>query len=358
MPYKTKILTFGVLLGILPLLGATCGGDPVDAGILRSHDGAVTFEYANFIDEDNTVGDKNVLSILINSKNPDQIIIGTEGNGFFFTENKGNNWAAIPLGGGSGFSAALDPTNSEIIYFGIDRRIFRTSDGGRSFTKIYVDQSSNIRGILVDPLENDTIYAIVDNGRFIATTDAGENWEARKHIFGVVPNELIMDPEDPQRIYMSTANHGVYFTKDGGYTFKNPGEPTLRTFEDKAVAIRDIDINPFNTEQLLAATSFGLFVSNDKSLTWELVNTIVPPGSTELQSCVYHPSVEDAIFFGAANKMYISQDLGKSWAVVALPTSRGVNQIAIDPENVNAIYLGIYGTPPEKEPLQLIKFGD
>ncbi|MBI5757609.1 MAG: exo-alpha-sialidase, partial [Planctomycetales bacterium] len=83
---------------------------------------------------------------------------------------------------------------------------------------------------LTDP---DTVYAGVEDAALFRTTDGGQNWQElaglRGHgsgaqwapgAGGMGLHTILLDPSNPQRIYIAISAAGVFRTDDGGVTWK------------------------------------------------------------------------------------------------------------------------------------------
>ncbi len=121
---------------------------------------------------------------------------------------------------------AVAPSNPEIVWVGSgEANIFRssnpgcgvwkTSDGGESWTHMGLEETFTISRILVHPENPDIVYVAASGHEWTQnkerglykSTDGGESWE--KILYkgpesGV--NDLVMDPRDPEVLYATTMN--------------------------------------------------------------------------------------------------------------------------------------------------------
>jgi len=267
---------------------------------------------------------------------------------------------------------AIAPSNQEIVWVGTgEANIFRSSnpgcgvwktvDGGESWTHMGLEESFTISRILVHPENPDIVYVAAsghewtenkERGLF-KTTDGGENWE--KILYkgpesGV--NDLVMDPRDPEILYATTwqrtrlkwndprtyANHknnGVWKTSNGGKNWKqlSDGLP-----ESKFMGRTGIDVARSNPDVIYA------FV-DDYEVAFKAEEG-------ELDS--YGRPKEDVIK-GAT--LYRSNDAGESWEQVSGLTEESKKymsrhsgtygwvfaQMRVDPNDENRVYtLGLW----------------
>ncbi len=357
---RKKTLLLGLVLTPLFVIGAGCGGGPKDAGILRSLDGAQTFEAKNNVSGQNALASQNVLRIVFNPSNPKEIVVGTQGAGFYFSDNQGDSWANVAFPKGNGNAIAIDPSDEDFLYFALDTKIEKSLDSGKSFREVYVDQTGVVNDLIIDGRDHKKILAVSSSGNFLVSGDQGETWRATAFIEGT-PKKILLDPNDSNHIYVTTDKKGVVQSTDGGLKFNNTAyanfQKSLKTSNNSLYKISDLSVNPFDAQHVLLASDFGLVETKDAGKTFELLPTLVIPQSVPLRSVAFHPTIKNAVFLSALNKFYTSTDLAQSWSVVELPTSREVYDIAISPQNPNEMYLAIKGAAKSGAPIDFIKFG-
>jgi len=104
-------------------------------------------------------------------------------------------------------SIAFDPENSDITYVGCDDEIIATTDGGRTWKKLF---ASGAWAILVDPRNSSHLWAASLDIKPFETWDAGVTWLPMK---GEIPltsrvTDMVWD-EKREIVYVAT-NTGVY----------------------------------------------------------------------------------------------------------------------------------------------------
>lgn len=354
--YK-KILLLSISLLGLSLTGASCfSRESADGGILRSLDGARTFEFKNVIDEKRTLALTSVNTVFINPDIPDQVLIGTNGAGYFVTQDQGESWKSVAFSEGDARAIAADPKDTNTLYLVVDNKIYRTKDNGVNFETIFVDQSGVIRDIHLDPINSKRVYALSSTGSFMTSSDGGDHWQA-KALIDATTRRFSIDPVDPQKIYLTTVENGLYISKDAGANFSNSAFSLDTDQFGEANNTFDVAINPQNHNQVFVGTAHGLFRSDNAGEDWSFIQTLVVPNGPWLRTVTFHPSIANTLLFSSSNKLYISSDLGVSWSVVEIPTTREVTDIAFAPSDPNEVYLAIGGSGTTKQPIDIIKFG-
>ncbi len=169
-----------------------------------------------------------VNTLAINPNNSDEIIAGFASGGVFRTIDNGANWDPIfddqsDLNIGD---ITYDSNNPSTIYVGtgdpnisgfpkIGSGIFKSVDGGDSWTYIGLEESSIISRIHVAPTNSDVLYVSTMGLPFIKTTDrglyksedGGDTWQQKLMIndsTGVI--DMVVNPDDHNILYAAGWN--------------------------------------------------------------------------------------------------------------------------------------------------------
>ncbi|HET9368700.1 MAG TPA: hypothetical protein VFO19_00570, partial [Vicinamibacterales bacterium] len=149
------------------------------------------------------------------------------GNGIYRSNDAGRTWTHLGLRDGQQIpKLVIDPTNADRIFVAVyghpygpneERGIFRSTDGGKSFQKIwYRDPDTGGKDVDIDPSNPDTIYmttaetrqgpwensAWTGEGGIYKSTDGGNTW--RQLTQGLPPvqtAEIAVAPSDPKRLF-------------------------------------------------------------------------------------------------------------------------------------------------------------
>jgi len=145
---------------------------------------------------------------------------------------------------------------------GTARGIFKSTDGGDTWTNVYSTGTSNYLEIACDSLNN--IYAANVSNGLIISTDGGQN-------FTVVPastfggsNVNTVACGKNGHIFVGVTNGGVWRSTDYGVTFANTSALTN--------TIVSIAVDKFNADRIYAGSSSaslnGFFISTDGGATF------------------------------------------------------------------------------------------
>jgi len=146
-----------------------------DGGVLKSTDGGVTWDMLTDHFSTLSVGD-----VAIDPNDPNTVYVGLgeanlagdnyDGDGVYRTTDGGVSWTNIGLAQTKRIGrVAVHPTDSDIIFvagagaqFSADsaRGIYRTTDGGTTWSKVlYISDSTSAIDLRIDPTHPDTVYA-------------------------------------------------------------------------------------------------------------------------------------------------------------------------------------------------------
>jgi hypothetical protein len=213
-------------------------------------------------------------------------------------------------------------------YYTLGDGVYKSTDAGRTWQHMGLDATGHIGRILVDPGNADSVYVCAIGQAFRAqpergvfhTNDGGKTWQ---HVLKVDENtgcsDLAMDPHDPKTLYAGMwqliihrydlhsggPGSGVYVTRDGGATWNKITGHGLPPADHPLgkIAVAVAASNPGRVYALVQdAPAPGLYRSNDRGETWQLVNQSHLPAerasyytrmavSPDDENLLYFPSV-------------------------------------------------------------------
>ncbi|HEV3469116.1 MAG TPA: peptidoglycan-binding protein [Pyrinomonadaceae bacterium] len=169
------------------------------------------------------------------------------------------------------------------------------------------------------------------------------NWAVTGPMGGDV-RSLVIDPQDPSRIYFGTIDGQIYASSDGGASWSR-----LEGFNRPGLLIDNILIDAEDSRIIYAAAhrhkqSGGFFKSTDGGRTWREVEQLKNEAIHSLRQSPLNP---DTLLIGTNNGIYRSETAGESWEKLPTTGMTNVNieSIAIDPRDDRAIYAGSWHLP-------------
>jgi ligand-binding sensor domain-containing protein len=118
-------------------------------------------------------------------------------------------------------SVVIAPSNANRLYVGTTNGVFRTDNAAGSWTATGSLPNTRVKSLAVMYENSSSLYVGLDDYGVYASVDGGATWQARRAGLGNVDvRALVMDPFNAQTIYAGVENNrGVYRSMDGGLTW-------------------------------------------------------------------------------------------------------------------------------------------
>jgi len=253
------------------------------------------------------------------------------GPGVFKSADGGSTWQARSRGLNAGLitSFAVSRTLPQALYAGSNGQgVFRSDDGGDIWSQVNHGLTNwNVQALAIDPTDSRTVYAGTSNGLF-KTTDGGASWTLRSQ--GPI-HEVAVDPEHSATVFAASLTE-VFRSTDGGGTWQ-------RVFTTPVgLEIQALAAGPGSKVYLGAWSphfSDKLFwASRDGGETWEAPATMAG-GVFGLQ---VDPENGDSVNAAIGSVLGRSLDGGTTWSYKQVPL--GTTSVAVDPGDPEAVYTG------------------
>ena len=294
-----------------------------------------------------TQGSFSIGWVAIEAARPNVVWVGTGernsqrsvayGDGVYKSEDGGRSWMNLGLTTSEHIGRIVfNPKDGNVVYVaaqgplwspGGDRGLFKTTDGGKSWTQVLkISENTGVTDVVLDPRNPDVLvaaayqrrrhfYTLIDGGPesvIHRSTDGGKTWT--KVTAGLPAEELgriglAISPVNPDVLYanVEAANGkgGIFRSSDNGVTwekrsdfnqgamyygdiFADPvnvdrvyipdvifqvsddGGKTLRALGQRNMHVDNhiIWVDPKNTNHLLVGNDGGLYRSFDRAATW------------------------------------------------------------------------------------------
>lgn len=351
-----KRLFFPLVLSCLLLLGAGCVTKQTAAGpmgVFRSTDKGDKWEAVSAFPTPQGV--KSITGIKVyrifeDPSDPNAFYLGTRGQGLYYTYNNGDSWQAVDFMAGKFiYALAVDPKDKCTIYASDGAHIYKSADCSRSWEIVFTEERPTERlvALAIENANTRIIYGAELNGDIIVSRDEGHSWQAIKR-FGFQLQDLVLDRQNPGRLFVAAYRSGLHRSNDGGANWTNLNEG-LKKFNDSMNFYR-ILLNPAQKDSLFWACKYGVLRSDDGGVTWTDLKLLTPPGAVNIFGFAVNPKNQKEIYYtgtilGEKNvhvksTFYKTSDGGVTWVTKKLPTTTIPVMIKVHPTNDAILLMG------------------
>ncbi len=191
-----------------------------EMGVHKSINGASSWKAVN-----NGIADLRIRALVLHPQDDQIVFAGTEGNGVFKTVDGGNSWEETNSGLFDKVirTLVIDPEAPDRLYAGTWHGVYTTQDGAKNWS---VDPDGlydvDVRALALDPMDSKIIYAGTQPRGVFRSRDGGKTWTAGAEPLTEHIESMAIDPANPSHVYVGT-KAGVYISKDRGDHFTSAG---------------------------------------------------------------------------------------------------------------------------------------
>ena len=201
--------------------------------------------------------------------------------------------------------------------------------------------------ILADPLDSNVVYARTYEGVW-KTTDGGNTWTNITESIGVNPSWITMAPGHPNVLYTTAEDRSdpiiiytyTYRTNDGGATWQQV-HTTCCVYAVSPADWREAYLGEV-VSLGVGYTSSKLHKTVDGGQTWTTISGW-PESYGRIQDIVIAPSAPNILIATTERPfngiMYKSINSGQSWFPIGANYIEEIYSVTFDPKNSNTIYL-------------------
>lgn len=286
---------------------------------------------------DNPGFTSNFPLLVIDKNNPQTLYVGntpwTPDPGVYKTIDGGNHWTWVshddPIDpqknvnvgwidehGVSVKALAIDPIDSDRLYFGTSVHLIKTENAGMSWDQAYTTNKGSgywqgnglettvVGDVAVDPLNSNNVYVGYWDIGFLKSNDGGVSFKKSTTGMEYSSNTfaIIVDPADPSVIYAASG----WWEENKGAVFKstNYGDSWIKLgtgLPDAQVWSIALDENSPVNSRTLYATSYnnGVYKSTDGGQHWVGVNNgLGVNGNLQVRKIAIDPNDSNILYAG------------------------------------------------------------
>jgi photosystem II stability/assembly factor-like uncharacterized protein len=325
----------------------------------------------------------------VDPKNPNIYYLATAAGGVWKSENRGVTWTSTFDRGGSFNLCCIkvDPRNSNIVWLATGENsnprssmfgdgIYKSTDAGMTWARVGLENSEHIGSLLIDPRDSNVVWVASqgplwssggDRGLY-KTSDGGRTWTPSLQISpDTGANEVVMDPTNPDVMYVAMwqrrratgqfvgggPESGIYKSTNAGRTWaKLAGGLPPGDMGRINIAV-DAKVRPTRLYAMIEALADhrGFWRSDDGGTTWARVGRRAGQGDAEgawymnADPGYYNEFFVDPIrtdtVWAMSTQLERSTDGGRTWGTFPTPDVHvDHHSLWLNPNDRNHIVLG------------------
>lgn len=292
-----------------------------------------------------------VTTIAIDPSDPDVVYIGTANAGIYKSIDGGLSWQPRQNGleQASITSLLIDPQEPQILYAEAKGLVFKSTDGGNTWTDITPREQSiqwgEIYSLIMDQENSQHLY-FSRPGQLFVTQDGGLHWESLTPPCG---NETRFQLAYGETVFLSMNIRGIeknclalYYSENGGKSWEGVKWNWQPDANRNEVGWMIRQVSPADGERLYLLLSSRLYMSMDGGRSWVFFSSdcsalatddqgnafglcggklsllpswqetrTIPVGHAQV--LVLSPGNRGVIFLGGEYGIFISRDHGATW---------------------------------------------
>jgi photosystem II stability/assembly factor-like uncharacterized protein len=266
------------------------------------------------------------------------------GDGIYRSDDGGKSWTHGGLRDGQQIPAILvDPRDAKTLLVAVlghpygpyeERGVFRSTDGGQTFSKVlYRDENTGAIALAADPKNPDVVYAALwesrqapwENGEFrgpgsglYRSTDGGKSWAPYgkglpTFAQGLGRIGLAVAPSDPKRLFAiveaSPEHGGVFRSDDGGESWRRVNaEPRVW---GRASDFAEVKVDPKNADVVWVANT-STYRSTDGGKSFTAVKGA--PGGDDYHTIWIDPDDPRTVLLASDQGATLTVNGGETWS--------------------------------------------
>lgn len=323
---------------------------------LGTHEGVVTAKSQDgrsWRIENHGLNHWTVPEVAVSPTAPNKVFAATRGDGVWLSEDFGATWTKPccgKRGPGKVRCLTIDPHDPDTLYAGTEPiDVFRSIDGAKSWERLesvwdvprvgtvtypVPAVEPHVRDIAIEPADGKIIYAALQVGYMLKSTDGGAHWQLLDRDLDADVHTIVLHPEDTSKIFVATGGHearkgltkgrALYCSDDGG----NHWRPMAVEFREEYSI--PLAVHPKKTNVIFSAVANGqpgqwrkrpsgaealLIRSTDGGESWsKLDNELARENRSFVESFAFDPADPDRMFAAQqSGGLFASEDTGDHW---------------------------------------------
>ncbi len=318
-----------------------------------------------------------VTSVVGVPDDPRLYYVGAAGGGVWKSVNGGATWSPVfdKQDVSSIGTVAIDPAKHDVVWVGTGETnprndvswgdgVYKSTDGGKTWTNVGLRDTRAIASIVIDPRDPNVVlvgalgdvFADSPARGVFRTTDGGKTWTKTLYVgprSGV--SEMVADPKNSEIVYAGIwefrrrpwtftsggPDDGIWKSTDGGKTWKKLTGNGLPAGVTGRIGLAVAPSNPQRVYALIESKDGILWRSDDAGATWKLMtkNTLVDQRPFYFSHVRVDPSNADHLY-GVSEELSESKDGGKTFKAIAQQVHVDYHDMWISPADPKRMMTG------------------
>lgn len=252
--------------------------------------------------------------------------------GVYRTDDGGDTWTHLDsYPSDYAHSVLAHPADTQSVYVGSEpAALFRSDDGGASWSECAglssipeagnwgfhaPTRDSHIRDLAVSPGDANLLYAGIEVGGVVRSTDGGGSWKQLPGLDDDI-HCLYLGADQQKRVYVATAS-APYRSSNGGDDWEQINDGLARRYTlHIAAAPDDADHVLVTVSENARRKSPQFYRSTDGGQTWQLVESLGEGEEAESMVVAFEwdPASPNDVYAGTdGGELYHSPDRGETW---------------------------------------------
>jgi photosystem II stability/assembly factor-like uncharacterized protein len=316
-----------LMLQALPMAGIAQAHDPSPyGGVFRSRDMGDAWLNADiglFLNAS--------LALAVDPRNPGHLLLGTD-VGLWRSHNGGRSWTreAEDLILGAVFAIAFAPDDQSAMC-AAPNGVFRF-EAGRWTQSRAPAGATPARAIALGAAPG-RVYLLGRSQLFVSDDDG--------KTYGAAPTELpeeaeitaLAVAEQPREVLLAVIDGRIATSEDGGRHWRRRGEASF------AGPVDMVGLDPYSPRRVWASAADRIYRSDNLGLTWQAFGSLLPEPQTTVRGIAANPNAT-ALVVTTHRGMYRSDDSAQTWALKegALPIHLESGPLTRDPSDASVLY--------------------
>ncbi|PZC48173.1 MAG: Uncharacterized protein C1O27_001058 [Chloroflexi bacterium] len=264
-----------------------------------------------------------------------RLLASVRDNGVYVSTDDGETWRSV-LDNVDAWTVAVSPTGT--LYAGIQKGLYQSTSGGEEWEELTGLQDlptfenwgfplaphvANVHSLAFSHKDSDTIYAGVEVGGVIASSDRGKTWRDLREGLHLDIHTLVSAPGNEDVLHAATGR-GMFRSLDAGESWEAVNEGLESIYMIPAM------IHPKDPQVLFTAASQGrprywrreegadatMYRSKNGGDSWEpIMGGLTDRTHGLVMGFAADPDNDDTIYAGTSDgEVLVSRNLGDSWS--------------------------------------------